>query len=77
MNRWSGRLVGIAALLLVTLVSPAVARHPQPQADSGAVARTGQIEPQAGSWPTGGYPGPGMGNPNPSPADRRHEAEGG
>ena len=32
---------------------------------------------QAGSWPTGGYPGPGMGNPNPSPADRRHEAEGG
>jgi hypothetical protein len=30
---------------------------------------------QAGSWPTGGYPGPGMGNP--SPAERRHEAEGG
>ena len=34
-----------------------------------------QASRQAGSWPTGGYPGPGMGNP--SPADRRHDAEGG
>ena len=27
---------------------------------------------QAGSWPTGGYPGPGM-----NPADKKHDAEGG
>lgn len=31
----------------------------------------------AGAWPTGGYPGPSSGNPNPSPADKRHRAEGG
>lgn len=30
---------------------------------------------RAGAWPTGGYPGPGTGNPN--PADKRHNAEGG
>jgi small-conductance mechanosensitive channel len=32
---------------------------------------------RAGAWPTGGYPGPGMGNPNPGPADKRHDVEGG
>jgi hypothetical protein len=35
----------------------------------------GEQTRQAGSWPTGGYPGPGAGNP--SPADRRHDSEGG
>jgi hypothetical protein len=33
----------------------------------------GEQTRQAGSWPTGGYPGPG----SPSPADKRHDSEGG
>lgn len=32
---------------------------------------------QAGTWPTGGYPGPGSGSGNPTPADKRRDVEGG
>jgi hypothetical protein len=37
-------------------------------------ATTETVENDPASWPTGGYPGPGMG---PTPANKRHDAEGG
>jgi hypothetical protein len=39
---------------------------------SGGLGGAGGSEPA--TWPTGGYPGPGL---NPAPLDKRHDAEGG
>lgn len=33
--------------------------------------------PQAGTWPAGGYPGPGSGPGTPTPAEKRRDVEGG